>query len=42
MVVCEILDRILSLDWRRTVKLKLTPSPASTSGASQLEPTVVE
>jgi hypothetical protein len=42
MVVWEILDKILSLLWRLTVKLRLTPSPASTSGASQQEPTVVE
>ena len=41
MVVCEILDRIFSLDCRFTRKLILTPSPASTKGASQQEPTVV-
>ena len=42
MVVCDILDKIFSLDWRLTVKLRLMPSPASTRGASQQEPTVVE
>ena len=42
MVVCAILERILSLDCRRNMKLTLTPSPASTRGASQQEPTVVE
>ena len=41
MVVCEILERILSLDWRLTRKFTLMPSPASTNGASQQEPTVV-
>ena len=41
MVVCAILESIFSLDWRLTRKLKLMPSPASTSGASQQDPTVV-
>ena len=31
-----------ALGWRLKVKLRLTPSPASTRGASQQEPTVVE
>ena len=42
MVVWEIFERIFSLLCRLTVKLRLIPSPASTSGASQEEPTVVE
>ncbi len=42
MVVWAILDRIFSFGWRLKIKLRLTPSPASTNGASQQEPTVVE
>jgi hypothetical protein len=42
MVVCEILESIFSFDCRWNVKLTLTPSPASTNGESQQEPTVVE
>ena len=42
MVCCEIFARIFSLDCLSKWNEMLTPSPASTSGASQLAPTVVE